>query len=312
VTRRLQTIARVGCAVLGLAVFSAVPASADPIVVSSASAAAMVNTLIGSNAGLTIVGTPVYAGAAGAAGVFSGAAGILPFGGGVALTTGSAGTVPMPSGSSNPNQCPTAGVPGPNNCVGAGINNGTPGDAGLAAMIGKPTVDAASLWFSFIPTGDQVWLQYVFGSEEYNEFIGWPMGNDPYAIYLNGVNIAFLPGTSTRINASTVNSGVNQDYFTSNTGGTRNIQYDGLVGVSSNFPLVATGFVNPNQVNTLQVVIADSGGNAYFDSGLLLGNFYTNPPESIASAPVPEPGTLFLLGGGALMLTRRVRRRARG
>jgi hypothetical protein len=305
--RKLRLLARTGCATLGLVAMAVLPAAADPIVVSSDTATAMVNALLSGSSGITVVGTPTYTGAAGAAGVFTGASGILPFNSGVALTTGSAAVVPMPIGSTNPNHCPNAGIPGPNNCISSGINNGQPGSASLSALTGKTTFDAASLMFSFIPIGNQLSLQYVFGSEEYTEFVGSTSLNDAFAIYLNGVNIAFVPGTSTPINATTVNGNSHSQYFTSNTDGSRNIQYDGLVGVNSSFPLTATGSVNPNQVNTIQLVIADVGV-AYYDSGLMLGGMFTNG-ESVSWVPTPEPGTFVLMGSGALVLVRRLRNR---
>jgi len=66
---------------------------------------------------------------------------------------------------------------------------------GLAALPAQqtqpPTFNAATLTFKFIPTADTISFQYVFGSEEYSEFVGTPF-NDTFAFLLNGHNIALI------------------------------------------------------------------------------------------------------------------------
>ena len=42
-------------------------------------------------------------------------------------------------------------------------------------------------------TSQDVVFQYVFGSEEYNEYVDSPF-NDVFGFFLNGVNIATVPG----------------------------------------------------------------------------------------------------------------------
>src|SRR5262249_10268763 len=157
---------------------------------------------------------------------------------GVALTTGAAALISTPNAA---NHCANAGIPGPNNCVAAGIDNGAAGNANLTALAGAQTYDAAMLQFSFIPTGNQVSFEYVFGSEEYAELTDWYF-NDPFAFYRNGVNIAVIPGTNTPVNAGTINLDNYSQYYVDCPAGTTNCdtQYDGLAGAATGFPLFAT------------------------------------------------------------------------
>ena len=166
------------------------PAFADPFVISpSATASAMVTALLGSGSGITIVpGSATYNstvnGSSTASGTFTGGTGIIPFDDGVLLTTAVSATA----------------AAGPNNSSG-GFTNGTASgsDADLSNLVGgASTFDKAVLEFDFTATGSAVSFQYVFGSEEYDEFVGSQF-NDVFAFFLNGVNIAVLPGTSTPV-----------------------------------------------------------------------------------------------------------------
>src|SRR5690349_15757062 len=87
-----------------------------------------------------------------------------------------------------------ASVLGPNTSNSTSTANQMPGDAQLDALTTAPTFDACSLEFDFTcASASQISFQYVFSSEEYNEFVG-SQYNDVFAFFLNGVNIATLPG----------------------------------------------------------------------------------------------------------------------
>jgi hypothetical protein len=301
-------------------------AFADPITISTGSGVQMVASLIGPTVGYTTcaggTGTPAagsaitvcsgseaYTGAAAAAGLFGGATGILPFDSGIVLTTGSA-----------------ALVPGPNTSDVAGVNNGLPGNSDLDPIAnpgnfpGITTFDASVLEFSFIPTGTSVSFQYVFGSEEYTEFVGSPW-NDAFAFFLNGVNVALVPGTTTPVSVNSIYganiidlTGSNPQYF----GTSPSTQYDGLVGATAGFPLTASGAVNPGVVNSIRFMIAD-GADAEVDSGVFLaaGTFATNAPPPPPDdpdppmTPVPEPSTMLLTGTGVLAVLRQAHKKFR-
>jgi hypothetical protein len=268
---------------------SAPSAVAGPLAVTtSTDAAALVNALVATNAGVTVVpGSVQYTGATNASGFFSGGDGILPFPSGLVLTTGNA---PF--------------VVGPNNSDSAGVDNLAPGDAGLSAIVGTGTHNASVLQFRFTSTQNTISFQYVFGSEEYNEFVGSQF-NDVFAFLLNGNNIALVPGTTTPIAINNVNSGSNSSLFTDNTGGSVDTQLDGLVGVQTS--LFATGSVNTGGAeNTIRIAIADTS-DEILDSAVFLraGSFVSGPPDQQQPPPpaaVPEPMTLTLLGSGMTAL----------
>jgi hypothetical protein len=285
------------CLVIGV---TATTSWAAPIVVSPTNnASTLVNALFPSGSGITVVGTPTYTGAATASGLFSGGTGIFPFESGIVLTTGEA-----------------AFVIGPNNDDSAGVDNETPGDAALSAIAGQgaETFNASILEFQFIPTGGTISFQFVFGSEEYNEFVG-DVYNDVFAFFLNGTNIAVVPGTTTPITINSINNNLNSQLYTDNENGALDTQLDGLVGVR--MAVFAVGSVNPGVTNTIRLAIADTADEV-LDSAVLIkgGSFIAQPPPNGGGngngngGVVPEPSTWLLLGGGLLVLgaTKRLRR----
>lgn len=108
----------------------------------------------------------------------------------------------------------------------------TAGDSDIAAMVKEQTGtaytthDAAVLEFDFVPKGDNLRFEYVFGSEEYNYFVGGKF-NDAFGYFLDGVNVALLPGTTTSVSINNVNGGnegvtpnrpaVNPEYYRNNS-----------------------------------------------------------------------------------------------
>lgn len=144
---------------------------------------------------------------------------------------------------------------GPNSSTGASFNNGALGDADLNALIGGTTFDASVLEFDFIPQTTNVQFTFVMGSEEYPEYI--TSFNDVFAFFLNGVNIAYLPGTSTPISIYNVNHTVNTTYYVSNDPPSPfDIQCDGFT-----VPISLNATVIPNQVNHIKLAVADAFDN---------------------------------------------------
>ncbi|MBS1583819.1 MAG: choice-of-anchor L domain-containing protein [Bacteroidetes bacterium] len=89
-------------------------------------------------------------------------------------------------------------------------------DADLEILSGIDVNDAAVLEFDFIPTGDSLKFDFVFGSEEYPEYVCGV--NDAFGFFLSGpgingpftnnaINIALIPGTTVPISINTVNNG---------------------------------------------------------------------------------------------------------
>jgi hypothetical protein len=193
-------------------------------------------------------------------------------------------------------------VQGLNTASDVSVENLAVGDADLDALAGLPTFDAAVLEIRFTPTNNLISFQYAFGSEEYNEWITG--ANDVFGFFLNGTNIAQLPGTSTDVSLNSVNSGANTDYFFDNESGLLPTQLDGFGGINKNFLLYAMGSVNPGVENVLRIAIGD-----IFD-GTLDSAVFLAGGTLIDSTPVPEPSTYSLLGAGVLCAIIWLRRRA--
>ncbi len=223
---------------------------------SGANPMALVQNLVGT--GIQVVAVR-YTGTPDSAGLFSGGTGIIGFEAGVVLSSGLA-----------------VEVVGPNDDDANTGFLGTPGDPDLDQIVApNPTNDATVLEFDFIPAGSTVTFNYVFGSEEYNEFVNTSF-NDVFAFFLNGNNVALVPGTSTPVAINTVNGGgpvfgnnpSNPQFYRNNDlddgGGFIDTQLDGLTVV-----LTATGSVQPGQVNTIKLAVADTTDSS-FDSAVFL------------------------------------------
>lgn len=243
----------------------------------------LVNTILGS--GITYTpGTAVLVSTSNSAGTFTGgAASGLGIDTGILLTSGTVGN-----------------AVGPNNQSDAGTDNGTAGTAALNALIpGYTTHDATTLTFNFSSAGGSLYFNYVFGSEEYNEWVGSSY-NDVFGFFLDGVNIALLPGTTTPVSINNVNNGANSSYYVDNTSGANNVQYDGFTKV------LTTGSLSLSAgTHTISLQIADAG-DGVLDSGVFIqGGSFSDQPTG-----VPDGGaTVALLGLGligAVALRRRL------
>jgi len=229
-----------------------------------------------------------YTGASDAIGFFSGglAAGI-GIDKGVVLTNGSISNL---NGNSNTSDGITA-------------NNGEPGASFLDALIpGYYTYDASILEFDFKSSGSDLYFNYVFGSEEYNEWVG-SQYNDVFGFFLDGTgvndNIAKLPdGTVVSIN--NINKNSHSSLYNDNDPSDNNpppypFEYDGFTDVLTAH---VTG-LTPNTWHHITLAIADAGDHV-LDSGVFIGaGTFSNKPVNTA----PEPSTIFLLGLGFIGIT---------
>lgn len=206
---------------------------------------------------------------------------------------------------------------GPNTAGGNGAPNGSyTVDADLEALIpGFSINDACVIEFDFIPQGDSLSFNYVFGSEEYSEYVNSTF-NDVFGFFVSGpgingiytdnaVNIALIPGTNIPVAIDNVNNGMsatgepmgpcmNCDYFIYNGDGncyatptpvectdSLFIQYDGLTTV-----LTAGIAVNPCDTFHIKLAIADAGDTA-FDSGVFIqGSSFSSNVITVSSQGV--------------------------
>jgi hypothetical protein len=159
-----------------------------------------------------------------------------------------------------------------------------PGDADLTALSGFPTNDAVVLAFDFVPDDAEVFFNYVFASDEYNEYVNTTY-NDVFAFYVNGVNCALVDGDPVGINS--INNGnpsgdttpshpelyINNDL--DDGGGAIDTEMDGLTQV-----LTCSAAVEPDEVNTLKLAIADAS-DGQLDSAVFVeaGSLTTIPTD---------------------------------
>jgi hypothetical protein len=248
----------------------------------------LISSILGPGITVLPVPAPSYTGVTNQSGTFTGGtdAGVgLGIASGAILTSGNALL-----------------APGPNNNDAAGVATGGAGDADL----GGTTFNAAVLEFTFQfgdgSTGGDLFFQYAFASDEYNEFVNSSF-NDAFALFVDGVNVAVAPdGQAVAINNVNCGNPYNAAQVTDNcaffnnndpTNGVPpyNIQYDGFTDV---FLAQALGL--DAGTHTMKFVIADRGDQV-LDSAIFIagGSFSPEPPNGI-----PEPGTLALVGGGLL------------
>ena len=185
------------------------------------------------------------------------------FSGGISEGLGLESGVIMSSGN-------IADAAGPNDDDGTGQTLGTPGDSDLNALLEEQTtMDAVVLEFNFVPENEQFIFEYVFASEEYNEFANSAF-NDIFAFFLNGENIALIPGTTTPVAINNINATDNEAFFRNNDPSDIdgdlpfNTEFDGFTTV-----FAAQSFVTPGVEQTLKLVIADTT-DGILDSAVFL------------------------------------------
>jgi len=211
-----------------------------------------------------------FTGAASARGIFGAGGSVgLPFNTGIILSSGT-----------------IHNAAGPNDDTGADKDTpyGLPGDSGLDALLDviepetapEPldTLDAAVLEFDLTPSTGL--LEFVFASEEYPEWLS-DLKNDAVAIFVDGQNIAWVPGASNDVPVCvfTVNATRNADYFRENPGEPNEIldlQYDGLTSTPLHPQLAATKTVQVGVPVHVKIVIADEDDDAYDSSVFIKAN----------------------------------------
>lgn len=187
---------------------------------------------------------------------------------------------------------------GPNNDGGATLPLGgmnLPGDPDLTQALGGgfTTNDAAVLEFDFVPDGDSLSFNYVFGSEEYLEWVNSSF-NDVFGFFLSGpgitgpylnnaINIALVPGTNLPVSIDNVNNVMNPAYYVDNGDGftppynndPQYIQFDGFTTV-----LTARALVQCGQTYHIKIAVADAGDNI-LDSGVFIEAGSFSSPNAI-------------------------------
>jgi len=231
---------------------------AQLMVDASLSAVALAESLAGS--GVTISGVVLDCPAL-AYGAFNGTGSFLPLDSGIILASGLIAT-----------------AIGPNDAGSAGTDMFWPGDSDLDMLPGvSSTNDACVLEFDVEVTSDTLTFNYIFGSEEYLEFVGSSY-NDVFAFWISGPgipvpqNMAIIPGTVIPVTINNVNPFSFSAYYVNNGDGFSApystdpgyIQYDGMTVV-----LEARAVVTPCETYHLKLAVADEF-DGILDSGVFI------------------------------------------
>ncbi|MBK9597689.1 MAG: choice-of-anchor L domain-containing protein [Flavobacteriales bacterium] len=194
----------------------------------------------------------------------------------------------------------------------------------------------AVLEFDFIPTGDSISFRFVFGSEEYPEYV-CSQFNDVFGFFLSGpgingpftnnaVNLGVLPGTQVPVAINTVNSGTpgvlgggayvcaasdpdwqsNSIYYVNNPepnpfNPTTTVELDGFT-----VPIRARAAVQCGQVYHIKIAIAHAGDSS-LDSAVFIegGSFSSSGSLSVSVATPLNDGTLTEGCGEAIVTVER-------
>lgn len=267
----------------------------------------LVNTILGE--GITVEPSDItYNGASGSSGTFTDGLSEIGMDSGIILTTGNASDAAGPNDSDDTTE----------------INN-LAGDPDLNSLVPQAsTNDATVLEFDFTTEGGDLFFNYAFASEEYNEYVNSSF-NDVFGFFLDGENIALIPGTTTPVAINNVNGGnplgtdaSNPELYNNNArsdGSPFNIEYDGFTDV-----FTASDNVGPGE-HTIKLAIADVGDNT-LDSAVFIqgGTFSDQQTETVQAStvsdqptqPVPEPltglGSGLAIGFGAWLQRNHSRR----
>ncbi len=202
-----------------------------------------------------------FQGGATSIGYFSNATPGLDFAEGIVMSTGS-----------------VLDAPGPNSSGSTSTITNSGSDPQLQTLMPGYTInDATVLQFDFVPASDQLEFQYVFGSEEYMEWVGLGF-NDVFAFFLSGpnpsggnynnVNIALIPNTSIPVTIDNVNLNTNSQYYVN---GSSYIEYDGYT-----VTLTAQADVVQCANYHIKLAVGDCGDSSYDSAVFLKAGSFTS------------------------------------
>ena len=253
--------------ILGLTFTFLVSISYSQLVISNQGGNALniVTSLVGN--GITVL-NPIINCPANSYGTFSnGTSTCINLNTGIVLSTGNLANIGLAAGiqSFGPNfSNQMCGGNGP-------VNSVCCNDPQLNSLESLADYDCCILEFDVVPACSTLQIRFVFGSEEYPEFVNSDY-NDAFGFFVTGVNPA--GGSYTNTNVATLPNGAiasidnvspvtNSAYYINNQNCT-NISLDGITTV-----LTSTINVSPCQTYHFKLAIADAGDPIY-DSGVFV------------------------------------------
>ena len=185
---------------------------------------------------------------------------------GVLLTTGNLNNIGLPAGTQdfNPNFSEQMDGNGP-----FGVSCSDPE---LQSLEPLAEYDCCILEFDVIPTCNTLLIRFVFGSEEYPEYVNssfndafgfFVTGTNPSGANYNNTNVATLPDNTTIVSVDNVSPITNPAFYINNENCT-NIAFDGITTI-----LTREIEVIPCETYHFKLAIADAGDPIY-DSGVFI------------------------------------------
>jgi large repetitive protein len=258
------------------------PLVVTPLGTAGVTSTTLANAILGS--GTTLVNASII-GSSSQVGSFSGATGFTPewlsFSSGVVFSTGNVSNL--------------VGTTNTADNTSANVASSTDNVAVFNTVGGGASFDVSYIDITFVPTNSFLTLQFVFGSEEYNEYV-YAAVNDAIGVWVNGTNVAVTPsgspisidtinraGTFNPVQGSQANDPNPSNGIFDSASPSLYVNNDpglnaGESGTSATFPTRMDGFtrtlsatvaVNSGVNNTIRIGIADIG-DAAFDSWLLV------------------------------------------
>ena len=254
----------------------------SPLQVSSGTPASSLikNTLIGGDC--FDVSNITFYGNAKSRGTFSNGASSINISTGVVLSTGDVNMLPGPNDFDDSD---------------GGYDDNNTDDPDLKKLINSNQFDLSKIEFDFVPTANTVKFEFVFGSEEYCEFVGSNY-NDVFGFFISGPgitgtqNIGLIPGTGTAITINNINHSKNSTFYRNNSNGANcgnlpplalnDIELDGFTKV-----FTATATVQPCQKYHIKLAIADIQDYRYASAVFLKANSFNAGGQVSAEAAYP-------------------------
>lgn len=265
-------------------------ASAAPVITQNSDASALANSIAG--AGITILNTPTLTGTAVQSGTFTNGTADIGIESGVVLSTGNVNEI--------------AGANGTVTDLSTSL--GGAGDAALSTIVGGAATDDASILdfdfqFGDGSVGGDLFFEFVFGSEEYLEFVDSEF-NDVFGFFLDDVNVA-LTDSGDPISINSINPDSNAELYRDNPGGAGvfDVRLDGLTTVIQ----IAIANVAAGTHN-FRFAIADTADGS-FDSAIFIGgSSFSTGPDPTSEVPLPAALPLMMFGAGAIGFASRRRK----
>lgn len=168
------------------------------------------NTL-SSNTGIS-VSNVTFTGAAEQLGTVTNSSGLIGFNNGIILSTGKAALAQTMNTSNDGDESP--------------VESSVALDPDLTELLGTGQKKPATLEFDFVTTGSNVTFEFIFLSEEYNNFAPSDY-HDGFGFFISGpgingnftnnaINIANVPNTSIPISVNTINFCTNSNFYRNN------------------------------------------------------------------------------------------------